>query len=102
MVNVGDGLQGITSIGDALEAQANSAGRRLSEGQEAVEGLTLSVALLGESRESFRPKQVTPTAPRMHLPPHLHAPTPTGSRARIAWPSKGTLSRVLVMPSRRL
>ncbi len=54
-------MQGITSIGDALEAQANSkgSGRKLSEGQEVVEGLTLSVALIGESRQSFGPKQVT-------------------------------------------
>ena len=54
--------QGITSIGDALEAQANSksSGRKLSEGQEVVEGLTLSVALIGESRQSFGAKQVIP------------------------------------------
>ena len=57
-------VQGITSIGDALEAQANSKnGRRLAEGQEAVEGLTLSLALTGESRESFGPKQVNLHAP---------------------------------------
>ena len=55
-------MQGISSIGDALEAQANIKGRKLSEGQEVVEGLTLSVALIGESRETFRPKQVTPHA----------------------------------------
>jgi len=54
-------MQGITSIGDALEAQANAkAGtrRRLLQREEAVQGLTLSVALLGETKGTFAPKQV--------------------------------------------
>lgn len=58
-------LQGLTSVGNALEAQANArdgsasaSGRRLLQSQEAVEGLTLSLGLLGETKESFAPKQV--------------------------------------------
>lgn len=54
-------MQGITSIGDALEAQANAkAGtrRRLLQREETVQGLTLSVALLEETKGTFAPKQV--------------------------------------------
>ena len=55
-------MQGIEKIGDRLQAQANAkegTGRRLL-GQEAVQGLTLSLALMGDTKETFGPKQVLP------------------------------------------
>jgi hypothetical protein len=52
-------MQGIANIGNAIESRANAgSGRRLHQSEEAVQGLTLSVALLGETRETFAPKQV--------------------------------------------
>lgn len=52
-------MQGLTNIGNAFESRANAgSGRRLQQSEEAVQGLILSIALLGETRETFHPKQV--------------------------------------------
>ena len=79
-------MQGITNIGNAIESRANTgSGRRLQQSEEVVQGLTLSVALLGETRETFAPKQVhhllTPTLIKMTTISVMRC----GNRSVIIW-----------------